>query len=155
MQTSNILQHQVESCQESALQAEHKQAIDCRGIEDLISVGVSLFALIKRSAARWQGRAAGFSFDEQIAEAKQYEVLFKLMSKVFDRVNDLALAKEQQGYEIDGLAELKRDRREAAALATISLERLAVSVEQLRLKQSRPLGEVMSGLRDRHHAGSR
>ena len=132
--------------------AAHLEAMDCRDVEDLVSVAVSLFNSIKQSVARWHTRGEALSTEQEIAEGRRYYHLYETAASLFQVVTGLVERITACGFVVEGATELTAADRELRGILSVPFDRMVKSVAQLRAGQSRPLGEVMGELRDRHHA---
>src|SRR5690242_16886871 len=98
----NVLDRQIRSYEQSALQAAHDEAMACRDVEDLIDVGLGLFDSVKNSVRRWQVRQAGGGEEFSLQVAQEFVSLYRGLGTAFDLIEQAAGRMRQNGYAVAG-----------------------------------------------------
>lgn len=154
---SIVRKHQVEASEESAadlaveLRQQHRRAMLCYDVQDLMCCVIDLHAGLNRDVDRWQNaiavaRASGAEEPEDVGP--EWEALYRRLGSVFEKTAQLVRALKDDGFSVDGRPEFLNSWRDLRATLSFSLERISTGVEQIRGGEGRKLEDVLAELGD-------
>lgn len=158
---SIVLKHQVEASEKAAadlaieLRQQHRRAMLCYDVQDLMRSVIDLHAGLNRDVHRWQNtiaaaKASGAEGPEDVGS--EWEALYRRLGSVFDQTAQLVRSLEGDGFSLDGRPEFLDSWRDLRATLSFSLERVAAGVEQIRRGEGRKLEDVLAELGDELNA---
>jgi hypothetical protein len=148
---SIVLKNQVEATERSAnelLKKEHRQALRCYDLRDLLRIVVTLFRDINADVERWQNDVAEHPDEELKALSAEWHDLYRRINGICDKLSPLLRTVEDGGRKIEGKREFLIAWRELRAIVCFSQEDVGVAAEQAARGELKTLGEVRDELWD-------
>lgn len=154
---SIVLKHQVEASEKSAAELasefrqQHRRAMLCYDVQDLVRSVVQLHAGLNRDVERWQdaiasAKASGTEEPEDLGT--EWEALYRRLGSVFEKTAPLIRALEDEGFTVDGRPEFHASWRDLRATLSFTLDRITTGIDQIRRDEVRRLEDVLAELGD-------
>lgn len=97
---------------------EHDARMECFQIEDAITAGNALFALVSEYDFQWHERVMSGVWPYSEASERPPEALYRLWLGAAERVLERAETRTREGHAIKGLEEYRDNVREARGVLT-------------------------------------
>lgn len=127
---------------------QHREAMNCRDLEDMIAVLLTTLQQLRRRTQEWAPHVEEDGVERARENAAEDAAFYAAWRDVASIVLRTVEACEETGYEVDGADELRKQSRDVSLMSLDPVQAEA-SIAAIERGEGVPAEEAMDVLRDR------